>query len=119
MCAIIHTAFSDYNIVIIDIQRIGTATTTNSNVATATTRAILESPRGTELEVSLHDYVHHQAWKQAATYSEIGMVMPVHALFNNIFYPGCTVNHKTAAFVVIGATPAVFGSSVEDCRNLN
>ena len=48
LCAITHTAFSDYGVIIIDIQRIGTFTTTNSNVAMATIRAILESPRGIE-----------------------------------------------------------------------
>ena len=47
------------------------------------------------------------------------MVIPVHAPFTKIIYPGCTINHKTAVFVVMGATPALFGSSVEDCRNIN
>ena len=45
--------------------------------------------------------------------------MPVHAPHIKILYPGCTINHKTAAFIVIGATPAVFGPSVEDFRSIN
>ena len=79
LCAIIHTAFAEYQAEIIDIQRIGTISTSDSNVATTTIRTILESPRGLDFEEALRDYVRHQTWKQASMYLAIGMEMSVHA----------------------------------------
>ena len=69
------------------MQRIGTVSTSDSNVATATIRTILESPRGLDFEEALREYARHQTWKQASTYLAIGMEMPVHAPHIKILYP--------------------------------
>ena len=119
LCAIIHTAFPDYQVDIIDIQRVGNVSTSDRNVATVTIRTVLESPRGLDFEEALRDYVRHQTWKQASTYMAIGMEMPVYAPHIKILYPGCTINNKTALFIVVGATPTVSGPSVEDCSNID
>ena len=119
LCAILHTAFPNFLVSIIDIQRVGSVSISDRNVATATIRAVLESPRGLEFEEALRDYVRHQAWKQESTYTAIGMEMPVHAPHIKILFPGCTTNNKAASFMVIGATPTIFGPSVEDCRGIN
>jgi hypothetical protein len=119
LCAILHTAFPNFLVSIIDIHRVGSVSISDRNVATATIRAVLESPKGLEFEEALRDYVRHQAWKQESTYTAIGMEMPVHAPHIKILFPGCTTNNKAASFMVIGATPTIFGPSVEDCRGIN
>ena len=104
---------------IVDIQRVGTINIIHSSMVMATIREILESPRGLDFERALCDYVRHQEWKLTSKFLYTGMIIPVHVLFTNIIFPGHTINHKAAAFVVVGATPGLFGSLVEDCRNIN
>ena len=71
LCTIIHTAFPDYQVDIIDIQRVGNVSTSDRNVATTTIQTVLESPRGLDFEEALRDYVRHQTWKQASIYMVI------------------------------------------------
>ena len=101
---------------IVDMQRVGTIHIIHSSMVMATICEILKSPWGLDFERALCDYVRHQEWKLTSKCLYTGMIIPVHVLFTNIIFPGRTINHKAAAFVIVGATPGLFESLVHSKR---